>query len=93
MFGLKFFFGYYYLLSIIESLKCWPSLTRFYLISMFCNLPIFVEGYHPYQGGISSWNGFHSNPEPQVFKKFTDPKYVMVDVVNNLGLKLLAVSS
>lgn len=78
--------------AIIDSLSGWPFIN-FYLVLVFCNVSIFVDSYHPYQGGISLWNEFNSNSGPQIMKKFNDPKHVMVDAVNNLGLKLLAVST
>lgn len=53
-----------------------------------------MGGYHLVEDGTVAWNGyqFHRYPGPNQMKKISDPKDNMVDVVNNLGLKLLAVS-
>lgn len=73
----------------INTLVCFYFVLVFYSVC-FC----MVDAYHSQKQGVPSWNGYqyhHPHP-PNTFKKYSDPKFVMVDVVNNLGLKLLAVS-
>lgn len=66
------------------------SLIISYLVFVFfCAFFCSGQAYQPHQHGVASWNSF---PHQHTVKKISDPKFVMADVVNNLGLKLLAVS-
>lgn len=65
------------------------SLIFCYLVFVFFGeFSCSVNGYQPHVQGVSSWNTF---PQFHTMKKVSDPKFLMADVVNNLGLKLLAV--
>lgn len=66
--------------------------TTMTLIPWWC-LFLHVMGLngHIYRHG-KSWNGYNFHTYPHPAKKPVVPRDIMVDVINNVGLKLLAVS-
>lgn len=72
----------------------WSNYLTFFnfVLMLYSDSFSVVKAYHSHNPGIPSWNGYQYHHPHSPNKKFSDPKFLMVDVVNNLGLKLLAVS-